>query len=48
MGRLRVVTIPDIEPVAEYTKEKIKNLRRRYPAWMNTKSIGGQYIEEGI
>ena len=29
MGRLRVTTIPDIEPVAEYTKEKLKEIRHK-------------------
>jgi putative transcriptional regulator len=29
MGRLRISTIPDIEPVAEYSKEKIKEIRQK-------------------
>jgi putative transcriptional regulator len=29
MGRLRVVTIPDIEPIADYSKEKIKEIRQK-------------------
>jgi len=29
MGRLQVVTIPDIEPVEEYSKEKIKEIHQR-------------------
>jgi len=29
MGRVRVVTIPDIEPIADYSKEKIKEIRQK-------------------
>jgi len=29
LGRVRIVSIPDIEPIAEYSKEKIKEVRRQ-------------------
>jgi len=29
MGRLRIVTVPDIEPVAEYSKERLKEIRQK-------------------
>ena len=29
MGRLRLSTIPDIEPMENYSKEKIKEIRRK-------------------
>jgi len=29
LGRVRVASIPDIEPIAEYSKEKIKELRKQ-------------------
>lgn len=29
MARIRVVTIPDIEPMSEYTKEDIRNIRQK-------------------
>ena len=29
VGRLRVATIPDIEPITDYSKEKIKEIRQK-------------------
>ena len=29
LGRVRIVSIPDIEPIAEYSKEKIKEVRKQ-------------------
>ncbi|MCL2816569.1 MAG: helix-turn-helix domain-containing protein [Oscillospiraceae bacterium] len=29
MGRLRITAVPNIEPVAEYSKEQIKEIRQR-------------------
>jgi len=29
LGRVRIVSIPDIEPIAEYSKEKIKEIRKQ-------------------
>jgi len=29
MGNLRILTIPDIEPIEDYSKEKIKEIRKK-------------------
>ena len=29
LGRVRVASIPDIEPIADYSKEKIKEIRKQ-------------------
>jgi putative transcriptional regulator len=29
LGRVRVASIPDIEPIAEYSKERIKEIRKQ-------------------